>query len=72
MLEPFLEYFMLADVPLGRDATPTEVLWARAEKIPAFPEVEDLKNGDANVYTTECSRHEKVFLSGLKIGPLML
>lgn len=41
-LEPFLEHLMLTDIPLGRDATATEVLWARTEHMPVLSIVEHL------------------------------
>lgn len=42
-LEPFLEHFMLTDIPLGRDATAAEVLRARTEDVSVLPFVEELK-----------------------------
>ena len=57
-LESFLEYLMLADVPLGRDAAAAEALRARAEREPVLSVIEDLEKR-----SHECVHHS-IFQAG--------
>jgi hypothetical protein len=67
-LEPFLEHLMLTDIPLGRDAATTEVLWARTEDIPVLSFFEHLKERSRKCVNYNIFQAQKGVSSGVTYG----
>lgn len=59
---------MLADIPLGRDATATEVRWARTEDVSVLPIVEDLEERRRKCVNYNIFQIRKSVSSGVTYG----